>query len=187
MTAHQSSNQLRRLRSPRRERPLPTGTVAPAFTLPCALHRTAALDDFRGRPVVLAFYVADWHPVCTAQLSFYQDLLPEFERLGAALVGISADTLWSQAVFARVHGLTFPLLSDRLPRGNVARGYGVYDSRAAAGRRALFMIDRNGVIRWRATFPEMVNPGADGVLSALESLATETQEEYNQAPGPLNP
>src|SRR5688572_18656333 len=93
--------------------PIAAGARAPAFALPCAPHCTATLDDFRGRRLVLAFYVADWHPVCEAQLALYQELLPELERLGAAIVALSTDSGWSHAAFARSLGLGFPLLADR--------------------------------------------------------------------------
>jgi peroxiredoxin len=151
--------------------PLAPGTPAPHFTLRCAPHRATTLADFRGRPLVLAFYVADWHPVCRAQLGLYQALLPEFERLGAALVAVSADTVWSHAAFARSLGLRFPLLADRAPHGAVASAYGVYDSAGQSARRGLFVVDGRGVVRWTAVFPEAINPGADGALTALETFA----------------
>ncbi len=160
----------RQPRSGRQLSPLPPGTRAPAFTLRCAPHCTVALDDLRGRPVVLAFYVADWHPVCGAQLALYQELRPELLGLGAALVGISTDSLWSHAAFARAHQLQFLLLADHAPRGAVARAYGVYDRRAGTCRRTLFVLDWEGTIRWGAGFPDAVNPGADGILTALETL-----------------
>jgi peroxiredoxin len=158
-------------RTPRTRTPLPAGTAAPPFDLRCAPHCASALDDFRGRRLVLAFYVADWHPVCGAQLALYQELLHEFERLGAALVGVSTDTLWSHAAFARALGLRFPLLADRTPHGAIARAYGVYDPAAGAARRGLFVVDDRGVVRWSAVFPDAINPGADGALTALERLA----------------
>ena len=170
MSTHERTEQVRQSRFGRSAGPLPPGTRAPAFTLRCAPHCSFGLDDFRGRPVVLAFYVADWHPVCGAQLALYQELLPEFQRLGAGLVGISTDSLWSHAAFARAHGLGFPLLADHAPQGLIARAYGVYDARAGTCRRALFVLDGDGAIRWSAVFPDAVNPGADGVLTALESL-----------------
>ena len=170
MSIHQPLRHLRPPRSSRQSGPLSPGTHAPAFKLRCAPHGAVALDDFRGRPVVLAFYVADWHPVCCAQLALYQELLPDLQRLGAALVGISADSLWSHAAFARAHGLHFPLLADDAPRGAVARAYGVYDRRAGTCRRALFVLDGDGTIRWSSVLPDAVNPGADGILTALEAL-----------------
>ena len=119
---------------------------------------------------MLVFYVADWQPVATAQLGLYQELLPHLEHLGAALVGISIDATWSHQEYARAIGLTFPLLSDAAPPGDVARAYGVYVAPNGRTQRALFVIDQDGIVRWSATFPDAVNPGADGVLSALEEL-----------------
>lgn len=171
MNIQQHTDRARQPRSGRQLSPLPPGTRAPGFTLRCGPHRVVTLDDFRGRPVVLVFYVADWHPVCGAQLALYQELLPELERHGAALVAISADSLWSHAAFARAHRLQFPLLADHPPRGAVARAYGVYDRPAGTCRRALFVVGGEGIIRWSADFPAAVNPGADGILTALETLA----------------
>ena len=151
--------------------PLAAGTPAPDFALRCSQHCAATLDDYRGRPLVLAFYVADWHPVCTGQLERFRDSDPDLERLGADLVAISADTLWSHAAFARAHRLTFPLLSDDAPRGAIARTYGVYDAQKELPRRALFVVDAAGTIAWSACFPESLDPGIDGVLTALEALA----------------
>ena len=120
---------------------------------------------------MVAFYVADWHPVCTAQLERYRDLAPELARLGAGVVAISTDTFWSHAAFARAHGLPFPLLADTSPRGAVARAYGVYDAEQDASRRALFVIDGEGTITWSAVFPEALDPGVDGIFAALEALS----------------
>jgi peroxiredoxin len=120
---------------------------------------------------VLAFYVADWHPVCTAQLERYRDLLPELERLGAGLAAISADTVWSHGAFARAHGLPFPLLADDRPRAAMARAYGVYDAQREGAQRALFVVDPAGTVAWSAVFPEAVDPGVDGILTTLERLA----------------
>ena len=150
--------------------PLATGAPAPRFALRCSQHCDAALDDYRGRALVLVFYVADWHPVCTGQLERYRDFAPEFERLGADVVAISPDSIWSHAAFARAHRLTFPLLSDDGPRGAVARAYGVLDGDGTAPRRGLFVVDAAGTITWSAAFPELLDPGIDGVLTALEAL-----------------
>jgi peroxiredoxin len=150
--------------------PLAPGAAAPPFALRRGPHRAAALADFRGRPLVLAFYVADWHPVCTAQLERLRDALPELEGLGAGLVAISPDTLWSHAAFARALGLPFPLLADDRPRGAVARAYGAYDAAAGAPRRALLVVDARGAVTWSESFPEAVDPGVDGLLTALEAL-----------------
>ena len=144
--------------------------IAPPVALRCSQHCAATLDDYRGKTLVLVFYVADWHPVCTGQLERYRDFAPEFERLGAEVVAISPDSVWSHASFARAHGLTFPLLSDDSPRGAVARAYGVDEGEGAPHRRGLFVVDPAGVVTWSATFPELIDPGIDGVLTALEAL-----------------
>ena len=151
----------------------PAGSAAPAFALRESPHSSVALDDFRGRVVVLVFYGADWHPVATAQLGLYQELLPHLERLDAVVLGISVDGTWSHQEFARAAGIRFALLSDDAPPGGVARAYGVYVPATGRSQRALFVIDRDGLIQWSATFPDAVNPGADGILSALEALRTD--------------
>jgi peroxiredoxin len=150
--------------------PLRAGCRAPDFRLRCSHYREAALDDYRGRPLVVVFYVADWHPVCSSQLARYRDLCPELMRLGAQLVAISADTVWSYAAFSAARQLPFALLTDDRPRGNIARAYGAYDARNQAARRALFVIDATSTITWSAVFPDVVDPGADGILTALEGL-----------------
>ena len=152
---------------------LPAGSAAPAFALHDSPYSSVALEDFLGRVVVLVFYGTDWQPVATAQLGLYQELLPHLERLGAVILGISADGTWSHHEFARAAGISFPLLSDDAPPGSVAGAYGVYVPDTGRSQRALFVIDRDGMIHWSATFPDAVNPGADGILSALEALRTD--------------
>jgi peroxiredoxin len=151
--------------------PLPAGTPAPDFTLSSAPDRTVSLADFRGRPVILAFYPADWSPVCGDQMALYNEVLPEFERYHAQLLGISVDGAWCHAAFARDRRLHFPLLADFEPKGAVARRYGAYRQGDGFSERALFVIDGDGVVRWSDVSPVGVNPGADGILRALDALA----------------
>ena len=106
---------------------LPAGMQAPDFTLHSAPDESASLADFRGRPLIIAFYPADWSPVCGDQMALYNQVLPEFERFGAAIVGISVDSAWCHRAFAADRKLRFPLLADFEPKGEVARRYGVYD------------------------------------------------------------
>jgi peroxiredoxin len=160
----QSQSLKRFRRGPRR-----AGLRAPDFRLPCSQYREATLEDYRGHPLVVVFYVADWHPVCSSQLATYRELYPELIQL-AQLVAISADTVWSHAAFSHAHQLPFPLLADDRTRGNIAGAYGVYDTRRQASRRALFVIDATSTITWSAVFPDLVDPGADGILTALEEL-----------------
>lgn len=157
-----------------RARPVAPGERAPTFTLPSGPDEVVGLEQFRGRPLILAFYPADWSPVCGDQMSLYQAVLPEFEELGARIVGISVDGPWSHAAYAKEHGLTFPLLADFEPQGEVARAYGVYRHEDGTSERALFVIDADGVVRWSHVSPIDVNPGADGILQALESLESES-------------
>ena len=152
---------------------LPPGTVAPEFKLKSTPDQSVSLSEFRGQPVILAFYPADWSVVCSDQMSLYNEILPEFRRYGAELIGISVDGAWCHAAFARDRKLHFPLLADFEPKGAVARWYGVYRAVDGFCERALFVIDAAGVIRWSHVSPVGVNPGADGILTALESLHLE--------------
>jgi peroxiredoxin (alkyl hydroperoxide reductase subunit C) len=156
-------------------KPLPAGTQAPDFTLPSGSGDPVSLSDCRGQPVILAFYPADFSPVCTDQLGLYEQLLPEFARFDAHLLGISVDSRWSHKAFAEERNLTFPLLSDFEPKGAVAQQYGVYDDAKGTTARALFVIDGDGVISWSYVSPGGVNPGADGILAALEALPMEVR------------
>jgi peroxiredoxin len=151
-------------------RALQPGAAAPDFELNSTPDQKVRLSDFRGRPVILAFYPADWSPVCGDELALFNELLPEFSRHSAQLIGISVDGAWCHAAYARDRKLHFPLLSDFEPKGAVARTYGVYDHKAGHCERALFVIDSDGIIRWSYVSPEGVNPGADGILRALEAL-----------------
>jgi peroxiredoxin len=151
--------------------PIAAGAVAPAFELPAAPDRTIALSDFAGQTVILVFYPADWSPVCTDQLALYNELLPAFGEHRAQVLGISVDGVWSHRAFARDRNLRFPLLSDFEPKGAVARAYGVYSTHDGTSERALFVIDGAGIVRWSFVSPSGVNPGADGILRALEDLA----------------
>jgi peroxiredoxin len=153
-----------------RRKALPPGTDAPDFTLRSTPDQWLTLDEFRSRPVVIAFYPADWSPVCGDQMTLYNEMLKEFHDLGAELIGISVDGAWCHAAFARDRKLHFPLLADFEPKGDVARRYGVYRDQDGVSERALFVIDADGKIHWSFVSPIGVNPGADGILSALEDL-----------------
>jgi peroxiredoxin len=149
---------------------LPPGTEAPDFTLRSTPDQWLTLSEFQGQPVVLAFYPADWSPVCGDQMALYNEILKEFHDLGAELIGISVDGAWCHAAFARDRKLHFPLLADFEPKGDVARRYGVYRDTDGVSERALFVIDADGKVHWSYVSPIGVNPGADGILSALEEL-----------------
>jgi peroxiredoxin len=146
------------------------GTPAPEFTLHVTPDQTLSLSELRGKPVILAFYPADWSPVCGDQMALYNEILPEFQKYQAELLGISVDGVWCHAAFAKDRHLHFPLLADFEPKGAVAQMYGVYRKSDGVCERALFVIDKNGVITWSYVSPIAVNPGADGILQALEDL-----------------
>jgi len=145
------------------------GTEAPDFTLNVTPDQTISLSELRGRPVILAFYPADWSPVCGDQMALYNQILPEFKKHHAELIGISVDGVWCHSAFAKDRNLHFPLLADFEPKGAVAKLYGAL-RREGFTERALFVIDKEGVIRWSYLSPVGVNPGADGILEALENL-----------------
>jgi peroxiredoxin len=149
---------------------LEAGTTAPEFELKATPDQSVRLKDFRGRRLIMAFYPADWSPICTDQMALYNEILPEFKELGAELVGISIDHAWCHIAFAQSRNLHFPLLADFHPKGEVAQRYGVYDDSIGMSERALFVVDGEGVIRWSYVSPIGVNPGADGILVALESM-----------------
>jgi peroxiredoxin len=156
-----------------RATPLAPGTKAPDFALSSTPDQTVSLSEFRGQPVILVFYPEDWSPVCSDQLALYQEVLPEFRRFDAELLAISVDGVWSHLAFARDRNLHFPLLADFEPKGGVARMYQVYRDKDGTTERALFVIDAEGVIQWSYVSPVGVNPGADGIIRALESLGKE--------------
>ena len=149
---------------------LKAGSPAPDFTLHTTPDQSVSLRDFRGQPVILAFYPADWSPVCGDQMALYNVLLPEFHRFNAELIGISVDGIWCHLAFAKDRKLRFPLLADFEPKGAVSRAFGAYRPQDGTCERALFVIDVEGTIRWSYVSPVGVNPGADGILAALEAL-----------------
>ena len=150
---------------------LTAGTSAPEFSLPSTPDQRVALSEFRGRPVVLIFYPADWSPVCGDELALFNELRDEFAKFDASLLGISVDGAWCHNAFAKDRGYHMTLLADFEPKGEVARQYGVYRSKEGVSERALFVIKPDGVVHWSHVSPIGVNPGADGVLRALESLS----------------
>jgi peroxiredoxin len=156
--------------------PLSPGTPAPTFNLPDGPDSTLSTRDLAGSPVVLVFYPADFSPVCSDELSIFNELLPEFDRLGAKVLGVSVDGVWCHRAFARERNLKFPLLADFQPKGQVSRSYRSYDDREGVSERALYVLDREGKIFWSYLSPIDVNPGADGVLDALERLSGQTSQ-----------
>src|SRR5215218_560099 len=149
---------------------LPAGTTALDFELSAGPDQTVSLSQFRSRPIVLAFYPADWSPVCGDQLAVYNEILEDFQDHRAQLLAVSVDGMWCHKAYADARRLKFPLLSDFEPKGAVSRKYGVYQQDEGTSQRALFVIDGDGIIRWSYLSPVDLNPGADGILAALDEL-----------------
>ena len=150
---------------------LSKGTKAPDFTLLSTPNQAVSLSEFRGKKVILAFYPADWSPVCGDQLVLYNETLKYFQKHNALLIGISVDGAWCHLSFSKDRNFHFPLLSDFEPKGAVSKLYQAYDEKAGESRRALYVIDEEGIIQWNHLSPVGVNPGADGILDALEELS----------------
>ena len=149
---------------------LSNGTKAPDFTLYTTPDQAVSLSDFQGKRVILAFYPADWSPVCGDQMALYNEMLDYFRKLNAQLIGISVDGKWCHMSFSADRKLHFPLLSDFEPKGEVARQYQVYDDKTGECKRALYVLDEEGVVRWSYLSPVGINPGADGIIDALEAM-----------------
>lgn len=151
---------------------LPTGIIAPGFKLYSSPGQKLSLDELRGKKVILAFYPADWSPVCGSQMNLYNEMEEYFERFNAQLLGISVDSRWCHAAYGEQNGFYFPLLADFEPKGEVSRLYEAYDEKTGECRRALYVIDEDGIIIWSYLSPIDVNPGADGILKVLEKSET---------------
>ena len=146
------------------------GTRAPDFSLPDHDGNQIGLSDFAGRKLVLAFYPLDFSPVCTDQLSLYQEVLGEIEARGASLVGISVDSSYCHHAFRKHLNLTMPLLADFNPKGQVSRAYGAWIEAVDHGNRSLVLIDEQGTVRWSHASPTPVEiPGANLIFDALEA------------------
>lgn len=149
---------------------LQPGITAPDFTLRTTPNQSISLNQYHGNPVILVFYPADFSPVCGDEMTLFNELLPEFQRLNAEVMGISVDGVWCHLAFSKEKNLKIPLLADFEPKGEVAKKYGVYRKKDGIAERALFLLDKDGIIRYSYVSPIGVNPGADGVLKALESI-----------------
>src|SRR5450432_2041523 len=149
---------------------LPAGTQAPVFSLYATPDQKISLGEFKGKRVILAFYPADWSPVCGDQMALYNETLKFFHKHNAELMGISVDGRWCHLSFSLDRKFHFPLLADFEPKGEVAKMYGVFDEGTGECKRALFVIDEEGIIQWSYLSPVGINPGADGILDALEEM-----------------
>jgi peroxiredoxin len=148
------------------------GEKAPDFTLRNQDGDKVSLSDFRGQKVILVFYPADFSPVCSDQLSFYQEVLPQITEQGAALVGISVDGTWAHRAFKEGLGVEIPLLADFHPKGEVARSFGAFLEQHGTANRSLVLVDENGLVQWVHESPSPLEiPGANLIFDALENPA----------------
>jgi peroxiredoxin len=163
---------------------LASGTRAPEFTLPDPTGRQVRLSDFRGTNVVLVFYPLDWSPGCSQQLDLYQHEHEEFERRKVAVLGISVDSVYSHGAWAAVRGITFPLLSDFHPKGDVARRYQVYREQDGFSDRAIYIVDAEGTIRYSHVSPFLHHvPDIYELLDALDHVRAPHGVEKGQKVG----
>jgi peroxiredoxin len=147
------------------------GSPAPEFSLPNHEGKEVSLADFRGRKVMLVFYPLDFSPVCTDQLSLYQEVLEQIEEQGASLVGISVDSTWAHRAFREKLGITIPLLADFEPKGAVTRSYGAFLDEVGHGNRSLVLVDEEGVVAWVHESPTPLKiPGANLIFDALSAV-----------------
>ncbi|RKG92052.1 redoxin domain-containing protein [Corallococcus terminator] len=151
--------------------PLPSGTRAPSFQLAATPEQSVSLASCAGSPVVLVFYPADFSPVCSDELALFNEVLPELQRHGARVFGVSVDSVWCHLAFARERKLRFPLLADFHPKGEMSQRYHAWREGEGVSERALYVLDGGGVIAWSDVSRPEVNPGVDGVLEALEKLS----------------
>ncbi len=148
------------------------GEPAPDFTLPNHSGADVSLADFRGRKLVLCFYPNDFSPVCSDQLSIYQEVLPQIADAGAELAGISTDGSWAHNAFRKQLGLQMTLLSDFHPKGEVTRAYGAYIEERGHSNRSLVLVDEQGVVRWVHESPTPLEvPGANLIFDALDQVS----------------
>jgi peroxiredoxin len=143
------------------------GTPAPDFSLRDQDGGVVTLDDLAGQTTLLVFYPGDFSRVCTDQLNVYQEVLPDFEREGVKLYGISVDSAFCHKAFRERLGITFPLLADFHPKGEVARKFGVYSDEYGVAGRALVLIGPDKVVRWSYVSPPLEVPGPNIVFDAL--------------------
>lgn len=149
---------------------LANGTPAPDFELNSTPDQKLKLSDLRGKRVILAFYPADWSPVCSDQMALYNETLKFFHKHNAEVFGISVDSKWCHLAFAQGRNLHFPLLSDFEPKGETARAYESYNEKEGECERTLYIIDEQGNVAWSYVSPMGMNPGADIILDALEEM-----------------
>jgi len=148
---------------------LAPGTPAPEFSLATADGERFTQDDLKGRTTVLVFYPFAFSPVCTDQLQIYDEVLPEFEKRGAVLFGVSTDATWSQKAFKEKLGVSIEQLSDFEPKGAAAKQLGAFFEPGGMTNRAIVIFDAEGLVTWSHVAESPADlPGANLILDALD-------------------
>jgi peroxiredoxin (alkyl hydroperoxide reductase subunit C) len=149
------------------------GEKAPDFTLRNQDGEEVSLSDYRGRRLLIVFYPLDFSPVCSDQLSVYQEVKAEIEAQGVEMIGISVDSHWAHRAFREKLGIETTLLADFEPKGEVARAYDSYIAKAGIANRTLVLIDAEGTVEWTHESPSPGEiPGANVIFDALASSAS---------------
>jgi peroxiredoxin len=144
------------------------GEPAPDFKLNDQDGEEVSLSDYKGRKVLLVFYPLDFSPVCSDQLSIYQEVKPEIAEQGVELLGISVDSAYAHKAFQEKLGIDTTLLADFEPKGEVAKAYGSYIDGAGIANRTLVLVDENGVVAWAYESPSPGEfPGPNVIFDAL--------------------
>ncbi|HTE27362.1 redoxin domain-containing protein [Flavitalea sp.] len=149
---------------------LPVETIAPDFNLFSTTGKNESLYDYRGKKILLVFYPADWSPVCGDELALYNEMQNIFDSYNTQVLAISVDGRWCHASYSENRNIGFPLLADFEPKGAISTLYEVYDTQEGTSKRGLYLLDEKGLIKWNYLSPIDRNPGADGILAALEEL-----------------
>jgi peroxiredoxin len=150
------------------------GQPAPEFTLHNQDGEKVSLSDFRGKKVLLVFYPLDFSPVCSDQLSVYQEVKPEIEAKGVTMVGISVDSGFAHKAFQEKLGIDTTLLADFEPKGEVASAYGAYIDKVGHANRSLVLVNEEGTVEWVHESPTPLEiPGANLIFDALQGTESE--------------
>ena len=132
---------------------LEIGAPAPDFTLKNQHGEDVSLSGLRGRPVAIVFYPFAFSGICTGELCEIRDHLDAFAGGDVEVLAVSCDHMFSQRAFADAEGYGFSLLSDFWPHGEVSRAYGIFNVDAGAPERGTYLVDAEGVLRWKVEHP----------------------------------
>ena len=146
------------------------GQRAPELELPDTHGTPVRLSALRGRPVVVVFFPFAFSGTCTAELCELRDNIADFAEHGARLLAVSTDAMFALRAWAEAEGFGFDLLSDFWPHGEVARTWGVLDEASGHALRGSFLVDADGVVRWRVVSPRGVARDLAGYRDALAEL-----------------